>query len=87
LEKKVTRGVIAEILLPKDASLESGKEREELGELEGRAYKTAFVDELAEGTSERVKVEWGVRAKKGTKVQLIARHDRAGVVRKEVVLK
>jgi murein tripeptide amidase MpaA len=87
LERKVTRGVIAEIILPKGASLELGKDRDELGELEGRAYKNAFVDELAEGTLDRVKVEWVVRAKKGTKVQLIARHDRAGVVREEVVLK
>ena len=87
LEHKVTRGVIAEIILPKGASLESGKEREELGELEGRAYKTAFIDELAEGTSDRGKVEWVVKAKKGTKVQLIARHERAGIVRAEVVLK
>ena len=87
LEHKVTRGVIAEIMLPKGSFLESGKEREELGELEGRAYKSAFIDELAEGTSDRVKVEWVVRAKRGTKVQLIARHDRAGVVRAEVVLK
>ena len=42
LERKVTRGVIAEITLPKGASLESGKAREELGELEGRAYKPVF---------------------------------------------
>jgi hypothetical protein len=87
LERKVTHGVVAEINLPRGASLEAGKEREELGELEGRAYKNAFIDELAEGTSDRAKVEWVVRAKKGTKVQLIARHDRAGVVREEVVLK
>ena len=87
LERRVTRGVIAEIQLPKGASLESGKEREELGELEGRAYKASFVDELAEGTSDRVKVDWVVKAKKGTKVKLIAKHDRAGVVKAEVVLK
>ena len=87
LEKKVTRGVIAEITLPKGASLESGKEREELGELEGRAYKPAFTDELAESTSDRVKVEWVVRARKGSKIKLLAKHDRAGVVRVEVVLK
>ena len=86
LERKVTRGVIAEITLPKGASLEAGKEREELGELEGRAHKNVFVDELAEGTSDRAKVEWVVKTKKGTKVQLAARHDRAGVVRIEVVL-
>jgi len=87
LERKVTRGVIAEITLPKGASLESGKERKELGELEGRAYKTAFADELAAGTSDRVKVEWVVKAKKGSKVRLLAKHDRAGVVKVDVVLK
>lgn len=87
LERKVTRGIIAEITVPKGASLEAGKEREELGELEGRAYKNVFVDELAEGTSDRVKVEWVVKAKKGTKVKLVAKHERAGVVRAEVVLK
>ena len=87
LEQKVTRGVIAEIQLPKGASLEAGKEREELGELNGRSFKNAFVDELSEGTEDRVKVEWVVRAKKGTKVKLIAKHDRAGVVKVDVVLK
>jgi hypothetical protein len=87
LERKVTRGVIAEIVLPKGASLESGKAREELGELEGRAYKVVIPDENDESTSERMKVEWVVKAKKGTKVQLLAKHERAGVVKAEVVLK
>ena len=87
LERKLTRGVIAEITLPKGASLQSGKKREELVELEGRAYKTVNPDDSDEGTSERVKVEWVVKAKKGTKVKLLARHERAGVVRVEVVLK
>jgi len=87
LEKKLTRGVIAEIVLPKGASLESGKQREELGELEGRAYKVVNPDETDEGTSERVKVEWVVKAKKGAKVKLSVKHDRAGVVRVDVVLK
>jgi len=87
LEKKVTRGVIAEISLPKGGTLESGKEREELGELEGRAYKPVMIDEAGESTSDRVKFEWVVKAKKGSKVKLTAKHDRAGVVRAEVVLK
>lgn len=87
LERKVTRGVIAEIILPKGASLESGKQREELGELEGRAYKPSFVDETEESTTDRVKVEWVVKAKKGTKVKLTAKHDRAGVVKLEILLK
>jgi len=87
LERKVTRGVIAEIQLPKGAKLVSGKEREELGELEGRAYKDAFVSESSEGTSDRVKAEWVVKAKRGSKVKLIAKHERGGVVRAEVQLK
>lgn len=87
LERKMTRGVIAEIELPKGATLESGKPRQELGELEGRAYKPVNPEETDEGTSERVKVEWVVKAKKGAKVKLLAKHERAGVVREEVVLK
>jgi len=87
LERKVTHGVIAEIQLPKGATLVSGKEREELGELEGRAYKDVFVSEFNEGTTDRVKVEWVVKAKRGTKVKLIAKHERAGVVKVDVVLK
>jgi murein tripeptide amidase MpaA len=86
LDRKLTRGVIAEISLPRGASLESGKERQELGELEGRAYKPVNPDENEESTDERVKVEWVVKAKRGTKIKLFAKHDRAGVVRAEVVL-
>jgi murein tripeptide amidase MpaA len=87
LERKLTRGVIAEIALPKGAILELGKQREELGELEGRAYKSVFPDDTDGTTSDRVKVEWVVKAKKGTKLKLTARHDRAGTIRTEVVLK
>ncbi len=87
LEKKLTRGVIMEITLPKGGMLQSGREREELGELEGRAYKPVMVDEMEESTSDRVKFEWVVKAKKGSKVKLTARHDRAGIVKAEVILK
>ena len=86
LERKVSRGVIAEISLPRGAVLQSGKQREELGELEGRAYKTAFSDESDESTNERVKVEWVVKAKQGTKIKLMSKHERAGLVRAELVL-
>lgn len=88
LERKVTRGVIAEISLPKGASLQSGKAREMLGELEGHAYTPAFLfDETTESTVDRAKVEWVVKAKKGTKVKLSAKHDRAGKIHTEVLLK
>ena len=84
VEKKVVRGVIAEIELPEGATLETGKPREQLGQLEGRAYKEASGD--SDPTEDRVKVEWVVRAPEGGVVKLVARHDRAGVVRTEVKL-
>jgi murein tripeptide amidase MpaA len=87
LEKKLVRGCICEIELPEGAMLEMGKQREELGQLEGRAYKTCVpTRRQSDPTQDRAKVEWVVRANAGGKVKLLARHDRAGVVRAEVML-
>lgn len=87
VEKKVSRGVICEIELPQDATLHSGKVREELAQLEGRSNKSAFADPWEGTTDDRLKVEWVVNAPNGGKVKLTARHERAGVVRAEVELK
>ena len=86
LERKVTRGVIAEIQLPRDASLLAGKVREELGELNGRAHIAAMPWESGDDTSDRVKAEWVVKAKKGSKVKLTAHHERGGGIHTEVAL-
>ena len=86
LEKKL-RGVVCEIEIPASAKLVTGKPREVLGQLEGRAYKEAMLDTSSEGTHERSKIEWVVRAAKGGKVNLSARHDRAGTVRAVLTLK
>jgi hypothetical protein len=87
LDKKVTRGVICEIELPKGATLQSEKARKEFTQLEGRAYKPVMVDESDESTTDRIKVEWVVHAPKGGTVKLTARHERAGVVRAKLKLK
>jgi murein tripeptide amidase MpaA len=87
VERKLTRGVLCEIELPEDATLQSGKAREELAQLEGRAYKSAQVDAWEGGTDDRLKVEWVVHAPAGGTVKLLARHERAGVVRTLVELK
>jgi murein tripeptide amidase MpaA len=87
LEKKLVRGCICEIELPDGATLETGKPREEVGQLEGRAYKpSAPHRRQADPTQDRAKVEWVVRAPAGSTVKLLVRHDRAGVVRTEVIL-
>jgi murein tripeptide amidase MpaA len=82
LEKKVVRGVVAEIELPEGATLRTGKPREELGQLEGRAYKPSTPTTWhADPTDDRAKVEWVVHAPTGGTVKIMARHERAGVVR------
>ena len=87
---KLTRGVICEIELPQGARLETGKPREELGQLEGRAYKPVTPSSWAgwsgDTTDDRVKVEWVVRAPAHSLVRLTARHERAGTVRAELEL-
>ena len=87
LERKAVRPVIAEIELPEGAVLETGKPREELGQLEGRAYQVAGgFGGVADPTDERAKVEWVIRAPAGTTVRVTARHERAGTVRREGTL-
>lgn len=90
LERKVTRGVICEVTLPEDATLISGKERHDFGQLEGRAYAGTSATPWAiwrlGGTPDRLKAEWVIHAPNGGKLGLVARQDRAGVVRTEVTL-
>lgn len=86
LERKVVREVICEIELPEGAKLETGKPREICGQLEGRAYKEAMILWDFDETTDRQKVEWVVKAEKGSKIKLTARHERAGTVRTELEL-
>ena len=88
LERKVVRGVIVEIALPKGASLVHGKRREDVGQLEGKSGKHTGVSFWPDYnvTDDRAKIEWIVHGKKGDRIDLVARHDRAGTVRARVTL-
>jgi hypothetical protein len=88
LKKKIVRGVVCEIELPEGATFETGKPREELAQLEGRAYKPSAPGGFTPGdpTEDRAKVEWVVHAPNGGAVKLTAKHDRAGTVTTEVEL-
>jgi murein tripeptide amidase MpaA len=88
LKRQVVRPVRAEIELPDGCSLVGGKEREDIGQLEGRAYKhsgLSFWPDL-EPTGDRAVAQWIVHGKPGATLQLSAVHERAGVVRADVVL-
>lgn len=88
LEKKVTRGVIAEIDLPPDARLVTGKTREELSQLEGWNNIGPSLGPWEDSgvTNNRAKVVWVIHSPNKGMVNLTARHERAGVVRVEVEL-
>ncbi len=86
-ENKLVRGVVCEIELPDGATLETGKHLEECSQLEGRAYKpSAPARRASDPTEDRLKVEWVIRAQPGATVKLLARHERAGMVRAGVTL-
>lgn len=88
-QRKQARGVIGEISLPPGAELMSGELRSFAGELEGRAYKHTLMSFWTDTTptADRTKLEWVVKAPQGGAVQLVVRHDKAGVVRASVELK
>jgi murein tripeptide amidase MpaA len=87
LERQRVRGVIAEISLPDSAELVQGKERVQLGQLEGYSAKAPTnAGYPTDITADRATVEWVVRAPKGTEITVCARHERAGVVRETVTL-
>lgn len=86
LARKAVRGVRCEIELSEGMTLEGGHARQELGQLEGQAYKAAWRYQSGESTDDRLMAEWIVRGPAGSAVQLSARHDRAGVIRTTVTL-
>lgn len=88
LEKKAVRGIIAEIELPENAVLLSGKEREDLGQLEGRNQVGVSVssNESSGVTDHRAKMVWTIYAPNKGMVKLTAHHQRGGVVRAEINL-
>ncbi|MGH6740338.1 MAG: M14 family metallopeptidase, partial [Bradyrhizobium sp.] len=70
LERKVVRGLIAEIALPEGSTLQSGKRRQELGQLEGKAYKHTGVSFWPDYhlTDDRAKIEWVVQGRAGDRI-------------------
>ncbi len=89
LDKKLTRGVIFEIDLPAEVTLQVGKTREEGRQLEGKAYHHSAATPwtmFSMSMDSRTKHEWVVRAPAHTTVTVSARHDRAGLIRQAITL-
>jgi hypothetical protein len=87
-QRKLLRGVLAEIELPAGATLVGGKPREELGELDGWAYLHTGISFWSNKTpmADRTHIDWIVQAKAGTTLGVTAWHERAGRVTAQVKL-
>jgi len=90
LSKNKSRGIICEIELPKDARLQSGRSRIDIGQLEGRAYKATspfhWAGMTKDPTNDRAKAEWIVTAKQDGIIKLKAHHEKAGATHADIKL-
>ena len=87
-KRKLNRPIRAELSLPEGGSFVIGKPKVELEHLQGRSNKTNQTS--AQGSSpmdNRAKVEWTVKAPKGSTVSYTIKTERAGVLKGELVLK
>ncbi len=82
---KAVRPVRLEVTLPTDATLLSGKQKQEIGQLEGRSNKldVSFGDSP---TDNRGKAEWLIRAPVGGILTLRAVAERGGTLTKDLPL-
>jgi murein tripeptide amidase MpaA len=86
-ERKAVRPIEVELRLPEGAELVSGKRKEEAGQLEGRVHRRSLLGWFSnDSTADRVKLEWVIEAPDGGTVELEARHQRAGTIRRTIEL-
>ncbi len=85
-KQNAMRPLRVEIEIPEGVEILNGREKSDLGHLEGRSNKIGSIFVIASPTDNRGRVEWTLRATKGTKVQVHINSERAGVIHQEVVL-
>ncbi len=87
VERAAARPIEVELDLPDRARVIGGEVKTEVGQLQGRVHKRSTTwwgnDE---STNDLAKLEWVIEAPAGTEIGLVARHPRAGTVRRRVTL-
>jgi len=87
VERKAVRPLEAEITLSEGGRVIGGEKKVELGQLQGRVHRRSLLWWASDdATNDRAKVEWVVGAPAGSAVMVEARHQRAGMVRRELTL-
>ncbi|HUF01662.1 MAG TPA: M14 family metallopeptidase, partial [Gaiellaceae bacterium] len=87
LDRKAVQPIEASLELPENARVVTGKEREEVDQLGGRVEDRSVIWwGVDHSTKNRAKVEWVVEAPAGARVGVVARHQRAGTARAELIV-
>jgi murein tripeptide amidase MpaA len=87
LDRNAVRPVEVELTLPEGARLVGGETKVNAGQLQGRNMKRNTIGwRTDDATNDRTKLEWVIDAPDGGVLEIVARHQRAGVVRTEVQL-
>ena len=85
-QRQVVRPILVTLELPEGATLITGKARDEIGQLEGRATNSNRLWALDAPEIHSRKLEWVVRAPAGASITLIAAGERSGTVRADLTL-
>jgi hypothetical protein len=86
LERKGVRPIEVELALPEGSSLVSGQLRQDVGHLEGRSNKIWGRGTGGSPTDNLCKIEWVLKGPHRSTVDVTVRSQRAGVVRRSIVL-
>ena len=86
LKRTVVKPLEVQIELPEGAKLLAGEKLTFAGQLPGRDHLWSHTAWVAQTTDERAKFEWVVQAPVGSEIQMVAKHERAGVVRASVTV-
>ena len=86
LERKCVRPIEVELTLPEGISLVSGQLRQEAGHLEGRSNKVWMRGASSSPSDNLCKIEWVLKGLPKATVDVTVRSQRAGVVRRSIVL-
>jgi len=85
-KRQAARPVMVDLELPDSITLINGKQRLELGHLEGRSNKLSTAYYSTSPTDNRAHAQWVLQAPAGARINLQVRSDRAGMLHREVVL-
>jgi murein tripeptide amidase MpaA len=87
-KRQAIRPVQAQIKLPEGGRITLGKERTEMGHLEGRSNKEDIITIFAASpTDNRAHVQWLIESPAGSQIEITVSSERAGQINRKLLLK